>query len=725
MNDRWIPPPDATFFFDAPPTQRPDAALPPGTRLGAFELQRVIARGAATIVYLALDHALSMPVAIQEYWPARLAQRGADQALQALEPRHDETIARGRRAFIDESRLLARCDHPALLRVLQLFEGNATAYRVMPHHTGQRLLDLRRQMAEAPDEASLRALLDGLLGALEALHRIGQAHGGVAPANILLLSDDRPLLLGPGAAGRATGNDLVDSLMASLDAASGRADAAVSDEAGPAGDLLALADVMRFCITGEAAPAPGSAQTREPLALAIARRFEPGARPHYSAALLDTLDAAAAPLADERPLGVAQWRQWLDGAGPQRRREAPPEPAAPRLPEPAAAAPSFAAPSSTAPTSAAPFFVAPSSAEPSSAAPSFDRASFAERSLHSASFASPWIEPVDTDDAAPRLAAALKPRRVRRDAAQRRWRLALFGGMLALVGAGALALVAGTWEPMASIRGDGPAALAALAASLLKPAAQTAQAVPSLLPPASMPTAPPAEAIEAAALAPAAAAASIASAPETLAPPAAQPPTEAPAPAAPATTATAATTETTAAAARTTTSAPTAPTARSATSIPTAPAAATTETTAATARTTTSAPTAPTAGTATSIPPATTAPAAITAPTALTASTTTTAMTATTPAPATTPVTAMTAPLATPASPAATALPDPSSPAVETPTRRPLRAARPLANAGAPLAACAGKTEFARYRCAQAQCRSPQWAGHAQCVRLRTRDEIG
>ncbi|MBC8056004.1 MAG: hypothetical protein H7Y61_05450, partial [Rhizobiales bacterium] len=245
---------------NAPPADLAEPALPRGLRLGAYEIQQVLARSSSTVVYLATDHALAMPVAIQEYLPARLARRDAGLHLRAAEPWHEDTITRGLRAFIDEARLLAHCEHPSLVRVNHLFEALGSAYRVMPVYSGQRLADLRNEMIGAPDEAALRALLDPLLGALETMHRGGHTHGAVTPSNILLLAGDRPLLLGPGAASHEIGSGLVDSLMATIErvtASKRAADGATGPPpTGAALDLYLLAETIRFCITGEAlAPA--------------------------------------------------------------------------------------------------------------------------------------------------------------------------------------------------------------------------------------------------------------------------------------------------------------------------------------------------------------------------------------------------------------------------------------------------------------------------------------
>jgi serine/threonine protein kinase len=299
-----------------PTTDHIDLALPAGSRVRGFEIQTVISSSASTTVYLAADLALELPMAVQEYLPLQFVQRDA-MWVRATDAWHEDLIARGLRAFMGESRMLAHADHPALIRVHQLFEANGTAYRVMPLCAGRRLAELRQDMVGAPDEASLRALIEGLLGALEAIHRNGGVHGGVSPANVLLLADDRPMLLSAGAAGREIGSDLVDSLMATLESAAPVASPPNGGESegtppsGPSLDLYALADTVRFCITAEAPSSTGTLRHREPLAKVIAREFPLASRPNYSQPLLQTLDAALSPFPEDRPLSAVQFREWL------------------------------------------------------------------------------------------------------------------------------------------------------------------------------------------------------------------------------------------------------------------------------------------------------------------------------------------------------------------------------------------------------------------------------
>jgi serine/threonine protein kinase len=303
--------------------QRTNLALQPNTRLGAFEIRSVLEHTISTVTYLAIDHALEKQVAIEEYVPSRLVTRDTNQHLQPLAKQQKSVIARGLRAFTDETRMLARCNHPSLVQVLQLIEANGTSYRVMQHQEGQRLLDVRRKLQAAPDEGFLWELLEGLIGALEAIHQTGYAHGGVSPENILLLPGGRPLLLGRGAAEAETTSALVASLMATLTpAATAVTNSTPPDDAEPSaepqafqpsvtGDIHALAQVIRFCITGVLPVSQNAHPAHQPITELIAETLELNSRPYYSATLLNALDQVSLHIENQQPLDFTQLKNWL------------------------------------------------------------------------------------------------------------------------------------------------------------------------------------------------------------------------------------------------------------------------------------------------------------------------------------------------------------------------------------------------------------------------------
>jgi serine/threonine protein kinase len=299
--------------------------LPAGTRWAEFEIERVLSDSGSGLVYLATDHALEVPVAIKEYFPLHLAWRDALGQVHPLPGRDTQAWEAGLRAFIGEARLLARCEHPALVRVLRLVQTEGTARCVMPYVPGKRLSETRESPQWMPSEAQVLQVLDALLGALEDFHATGGVHGGVRPSNILLRPDGRPVLLGPGHASRATASDLVESLMARLEPSFAPPEVSVSiggHAPGPWSDLYALAAVLRWWMTGMAPPpaAQVAAGRRLESMDELLRRLH-GAWPQrpYPSALLEALDAALLPVPRERPRSVAEFRARLDGRGAGRR----------------------------------------------------------------------------------------------------------------------------------------------------------------------------------------------------------------------------------------------------------------------------------------------------------------------------------------------------------------------------------------------------------------------
>ena len=121
-----------------------------GHRLHEFELRGVIGVGGFGIVYRAFDHSLEREVAIKEYMPSALAGRSGKHQVSLLSASHSETFALGLSSFVNEARLLARFDHPSLVKVHRFWEDNGTAYMVMPLYRGITLRSLRQQLRRLP-----------------------------------------------------------------------------------------------------------------------------------------------------------------------------------------------------------------------------------------------------------------------------------------------------------------------------------------------------------------------------------------------------------------------------------------------------------------------------------------------------------------------------------------------------------------------------------------------
>jgi serine/threonine protein kinase len=304
-------------------------ALPPGTRLGEFEILGLVGEGGFGIVYLAHDHNLQRRVALKEYLPSSLAGRAGGLIVSVVSERHAETFDAGLRSFVNEARLLAKFDHPSLVKVYRFWEGNGTAYMVMPYYEGVTVGEALKRMGKPPDEGWLKRLLSDLLDALAVLHAAQCLHRDIAPDNILILESGRPVLLDFGAARRVIG-DRSQALTVILKPGYAPVEQYADSETmkqGPWTDVYALASVAYFAIMGEpptASVARIISDPLVPLAQAAAGR--------YSGSFLEALDHAMAVKPEDRPRDTAAMRNLL---GFERRafpRE--PGPSAPPAPPP-------------------------------------------------------------------------------------------------------------------------------------------------------------------------------------------------------------------------------------------------------------------------------------------------------------------------------------------------------------------------------------------------------
>ena len=330
------PPPEA-------PPEAPPGALVPGVRLAEFEIERVLGVGGFGIVYLAFDHVLHRRVAIKEYMPAALAARARDATVTVHSGAQAATFAAGLQSFITEARLLARFDHPALVKVHRFWEANGTAYMVMPWYAGRPLNEISADMAQPPDEAWLRRLVDPLLEALELLHRDGVYHRDISPDNILLLPDGSPVLLDFGSARKVIGDrtQMLTAVLKPKFAPVEQYADVPGMRQGPWTDLYALGAVVRYLLSREA-PMPAVMRAVRDTMCPLSQGAAPAG---VSGRFLAVIDWTMSVEPEGRPQDVAALRDALDG-----RREPPPA----WQPHPVAEAPPPSAETPTAPSQAWP-----------------------------------------------------------------------------------------------------------------------------------------------------------------------------------------------------------------------------------------------------------------------------------------------------------------------------------------------------------------------------------
>jgi len=296
-------------------------ALPIGTTIGEYRLDGIIGEGGFGIVYLAFDQNLRRKVALKEYMPKSFASRSPDGSIAVSAEKYRPTYEAGLRSFINEAHLLAQFDHPALVKVYRFWELGGTAYMVMPYYQGPTLRQRVTRMPELPSEAWLKSLLAPLIDALEGLHRENCYHRDIAPDNVLLLADDRPLLLDFGAARRIIG-DMTQDLTVILKPGFAPVEQygeGTSMRQGPWTDVYALAAVI-YDVIAKKRPVPSVVRLVED-SLVPARTI--GAQT-YSQEFLAAIDAGLRVRPEDRPQDMAAFRAMLLGGVAPRAEPAPP-----------------------------------------------------------------------------------------------------------------------------------------------------------------------------------------------------------------------------------------------------------------------------------------------------------------------------------------------------------------------------------------------------------------
>lgn len=238
-------------------TQRSPIFLPHGTILaGQYRVGRVLGRpGGFGITYLGWDVNLQQRVAIKEYLPREIAARQPNSLEVNVHTADDKRgFEFGKEQFLREARIVAKLDHPNIVRVRNFFNANATAYLVMDYYEGMSLGDYLSSVRNKLEPELAVPLVKPILEGLQYVHERGLVHRDLKPHNIYLAAIGRPIVLDFGAARQAAG-DRVQSLSvvltegyAPLEQYQRRA------VQGPWTDVYGVAATLYRMITGAAPP---------------------------------------------------------------------------------------------------------------------------------------------------------------------------------------------------------------------------------------------------------------------------------------------------------------------------------------------------------------------------------------------------------------------------------------------------------------------------------------
>ncbi|MGD9828270.1 MAG: protein kinase [Hyphomicrobiaceae bacterium] len=305
LRQRLAPPTDKAP--PAAPTVTADQALPAGTEINDYRIERTLGAGGFGITYLATDTRDGSRVAIKEYFPAALAFRDNGFNVVALSAAAAEPFGWLLERFRHEARSLARFRHPNIVGVRRVFDHHGTAYTVLEYLEGQPLKVWMAGLGRRPSQKEIDAIASTMLDALEAVHRNHMLHRDVSPNNIMIRPDGTPVLFDFGAARQTlSGRSITKAAVLTPGYAPFEQYLTNSEHQGPWTDIYAMAATLYECITGKLPPEAPSRTMED--------RYEPAAKlglDEYRPRFLEAIDWGMRMTAGERPQAIAEWRQRL------------------------------------------------------------------------------------------------------------------------------------------------------------------------------------------------------------------------------------------------------------------------------------------------------------------------------------------------------------------------------------------------------------------------------
>jgi len=169
--------------------------LPSGTILDEFVIERAIASGGFSYVYLARDIMGVSQHAIKEYLPKKIAFRDDDNTIKPINNSLESLYLRGRALFFEEARVLASMNHPNIVKVQTFFEQNSTVYIVMNFEVGKTLENYVIDNPEKITESFLIYVFSELSDGVNEVHTKNMLHLDIKPSNILIRHNCLPLLI--------------------------------------------------------------------------------------------------------------------------------------------------------------------------------------------------------------------------------------------------------------------------------------------------------------------------------------------------------------------------------------------------------------------------------------------------------------------------------------------------------------------------------------------------
>lgn len=287
-------------------------ALAEGMELlnGKYTIIRMLSHGGFGVTYLAHHNPLDIDVCIKEFFPKDYCNRDAfSYEVTVSTSGNVETVENFMRKFIKEAKSIARQHHEGIIKILDIFEENGTAYYVMDYIDGQSLRQLVEARGPLPLDEALGYIRQAA-GALSYLHGRNMNHLDVKPANMMVDHSGKLTLIDFGLS-KHYGDDGRETTMTPMCISRGYSPKEQYLTGGvsyfsPAADIYALGATLYYLLTGQNPPEavdtplkklvfPASVPENVKAAIRHAMQYEPEDRTPSAAAFLDEIAGPTTP----------------------------------------------------------------------------------------------------------------------------------------------------------------------------------------------------------------------------------------------------------------------------------------------------------------------------------------------------------------------------------------------------------------------------------------------
>lgn len=181
-------------------------ALKPLTILhGKYLVGKVLGEGGFGITYLGVDLTLNLKVAIKEFFPTQFASRNVYESgsndIVVINGKSAANFQRKLERYEAEARRLVKLESlPGVVRVINFFYENNTAYMVMEFISGQNLKDYKEKNRSKIHWKEALDIMKPIIRSLSVLHEKDIIHRDISPDNIMITDQNELVLIDFGTA---------------------------------------------------------------------------------------------------------------------------------------------------------------------------------------------------------------------------------------------------------------------------------------------------------------------------------------------------------------------------------------------------------------------------------------------------------------------------------------------------------------------------------------------